>query len=584
MDVQSSESTVIEMKNAISDCNLEEVVESTVEDSSSSAIPTGGGDHQQAFHHHDGSVDGTHSLGKHYPRVSTANFYPPSSQSTNVTLPNSSRRSDRERRLSWSFMSKLRVGFNRKRIFITLTLILAIIFVIYSRGDDSEINKTSRKAHRDLPKYLQLTESGCPEFKFGANVSFTRRGRKILISSGAYNNVVDGVSKTLNRLVADLQQRDFQIVVIAPTGDIAAMEHQGLLYPAPSVSVPFRPEYRLALGLDSCTRRMFEEFKPDIVHIATPDLLGHQVQRWALDHGIPVVCSYHTRFNSYLPYYLGTNQLLSPVDSALWAWMRIFYGKCEHTYPPTPSVVEELKEHGVKTQLRLWPRGIDLTTFNTNRRSSKLRAQWGANNNTTVVLTVCRLVWEKNLQEIIDTLKLMEDHHENFRAVVVGDGPARPTMQEQLPNTIFTGFLNGLNLSTAFASADIFFFPSLTETWGAVTLEAMASGLPVIVADAPGSKELVENGKTGYIIEPGRPHRWANAITELIYKSEHRKQLGANALEVVTATSSLTWKHATDMLVAHYLDILDPKQRYAEFYSVPVAEPSQPSSLTFEQQ
>lgn len=458
---------------------------------------------------------------------------------------------------------------------MAFAVLLVVVMVVRMGRGSAEVEfelARQRRAYDTQPPILRALDPDCPQFKLGINVSYARKGPKILMSSGAYNNIVDGVSKTLNKLVGDLQQRDFQVIILAPTGEIPAMEHQGLLYPAPSVSVPFRPEYRFALGLDTCTRQLFEAFNPDIVHVATPDYLGHQVQRWAIEHDVPVVCSYHTRFNSYLPYYLGNNQLLSPVDSALWAWMRLFYGKCEHTYPPTPSVAEELEDHGVQTELRLWPRGIDLTLFNTERRSLSLRAQWGASDRTTVVLTVCRLVWEKNLQEIIDSLKLMQAHNENFVAVVVGDGPARPAMQEELPRAVFPGFLNGKNLSMAFASADIFFFPSLTETWGAVTLEAMASGLPVVVADAPGSKELVVDGKTGYVIESGKPHRWANAITELIYKPELRQRLGRNAVEAVRGSGTLTWRHATDMLVGHYKDLLDPHRRYAELFSVPPAE------------
>ncbi|EGD73593.1 hypothetical protein PTSG_05303 [Salpingoeca rosetta] len=463
----------------------------------------------------------------------------------------------------------------RALIGVAFVVLLVVVGVVRMGSGSDEVEyelARQQRSYDNQPPILQQLAPGCPEFQLGINVSYARKGPKILVSSGAYNNIVDGVSKTLNRLVGELQQRDFQVIVIAPTGDVPLMEHQGLLYPAYSVSVPFRPEYRLALGLDSCSRQLFEAFKPDIVHVATPDYLGHQVQRWAIEHHIPVVCSYHTRFNSYLPYYLGHNQLLSSVDSALWTWMRAFYGKCQHTYPPTPSVAEELADHGVKTDLRLWPRGIDLSMFNVEARSPALREQWGAAPRTTVVLTVCRLVWEKNLQEVIEALKLMEQHNEDFVAVVVGDGPARPAMEAELPHAVFMGFLNGRNLSTAFASADVFFFPSLTETWGAVTLEAMASGLPVVVADAPGSKELVEDGKTGYIIESGKPHRWANALTELIYKPQLREELAANALEVVRKSGTLTWRHATDMLVSHYRDLLDPHRRYAELFSVPTAE------------
>ncbi|EDQ85919.1 uncharacterized protein MONBRDRAFT_11530 [Monosiga brevicollis MX1] len=465
----------------------------------------------------------------------------------------------------------------RRRPILAAFMLLALVFVVFrsvghynkvvKRREARELRKSWHEEQPTITVPDPLPE--CPQLIPGYNVSKTRTGPKVLMSSGAYNNVVDGVSKTLNRLVADLQARNFQVVIIAPVGEKPAMPHYGLLYPAPSVTVPFRPEYRLALGLDRCTREFFEAYDPDIVHVASPDYLGQQVQMWANEQGLPVVCSYHTRFNSYLPYYLGS--FVAPVDSAVWAWMRYFYNRCHHTYPPTPSVSQELRRHGVTSELRIWPRGIDLTLFNPNRRSEALRTAWGADSNTVVLLTVCRLVWEKNLREIIETIKLLSNQGEHFLAVVVGEGPARARMQEELPNVVFSGFLGGVNLSTAFASADLFFFPSLTETWGAVTLEAMASGLPVIVADAPGSKELVTNDHTGFLITPGRPQRWANAVVRLLHSPDLRARLAANALQKVSQTQSYTWERATNMVLSHYSDLLSTTKRYQDLFEVPGA-------------
>lgn len=461
----------------------------------------------------------------------------------------------------------------RRGPLLAALLLFGLILAITHHTHQSAAARARREAlartlsgmgERSVPQ----PQPGCPGFVVGRNVSWTRRGPRILMSSGAYNGVVDGVTKTLNRLVGDLQKRDFQVIVVAPIAEVPALEHTGILYPAPSIQVPFRPEYRLALGLDDCSRQLFEAYDPDIVHIATPDLLGAKVQAWAIEHNKPIVCSYHTRFNSYLPYYIGSGNFLSPVDSAVWAWMRNFYNRCHHTYPPTPSVAQELADHHITSELRLWPRGIDLALFNRERRSQALRHSWGVTDDTLVVLTVCRLVWEKNLQDVIDTLALLEQHGEPFRAVVVGDGPARTAMAAKLPNVVFTGFLGGTNLSQAFASADLFFFPSLTETWGAVTLEAMASGLPVIVADAPGSKELVENGVTGYLVPPGRPVRYANAITEVIHNPHLRQRLGNNAITRVSNSNSFTWDRATNMLLNHYRDIMDPNRRYADLFNV----------------
>eukprot|EP00049_Salpingoeca_infusionum_P019327 m.361392 g.361392 ORF g.361392 m.361392 type:complete len:489 (+) comp19575_c0_seq1:195-1661(+) len=413
---------------------------------------------------------------------------------------------------------------------------------------------------------IPTPKEGCPDFVFGRNVSAARKGPKVFLSTGAYSNIVDGVSKSLNHLVADLQARDFQVIVLGPVLEVPAMEHNGLLYPAPSLSLPGRPEYAVATGLDSCTEHILEQFQPDIVQVATPDVLGYQVQRWAISHNVPVACSYHTRFNSYLRYYLGDGTLLGPVDYSLWKWFGIFYGGCTHTYPPTHSVSEEMIAHGVTgTEYLIWPRGIDLSLFNPNKRSNELRAQWigkDRRKDTLVLLTVCRLVWEKNLQSVINTITELNKRNEDFVAVIVGDGPAKPALQEQLAeygNVVLLGFLDGEDLSAAFASSDLFFFPSLTETWGAVTLEAMASGLPAIVANAPGSRELVQNGKSGFLIDADKPHRWANAIAELIHSPPLLATLRQTTLDRVSHSGELTWKHATDMIVEHYQELLKGK-------------------------
>jgi len=399
----------------------------------------------------------------------------------------------------------------------------------------------------------------CPKIVHGKNSSYElyhkRKGPRIVLSSGAYNNVVDGVSRTLNRLVGDLQERGFRVLVLAPHVEPPAMQHEGMLLPVPSISLPFRPEYAFASGLDSCTREVLQEHDPSLVMIATPDYLGQQVQKWAIERGLPIGCSYHTRFSSYLPYYIG-EPLLHNVDGALWNWLHYFYQGCDHVYPPTTRVGNEITDHGVTTPMMIWPRGIDVSTFNVRYRSEQQRKEWGIKPGEVVVLFASRLVWEKNVRVYIDTLNTLLKQKHKVRPVVVGAGPALANIRDELPKAIIMGHQAGEDLSTAFASSDIFFFPSLTETWGNVCLEAMASGVPIIVAKGPGGSELVQHNKTGWFVDVTNPVDTVRGLKELVTNPKLRRRLAATALEAIRSSSDFDWKHVTDILVGHYDKLL----------------------------
>lgn len=384
----------------------------------------------------------------------------------------------------------------------------------------------------------------------------SRHGPRIVIVSGAYNNVVDGVSRTLNRLVKDLNSNDYQVYIVAPTRDPPALKHYGALLPAPAMKLPFRGEYSLATGLDRCVRELLEEFDPEIVHIATPDVLGTQIQRWALDRNTPLTCSYHTRFNSYLPYYF-TGNTLEAIDSTLWWWMVKFYRSCDHVYPPTSNVQKELEGKGFKPDtMRIWPRGINLTSFNPSHRSDEKRQSWGANKDTVVILLVSRMVWEKNLMLFVNTISQLVDMNLPIRTVVAGEGPAKLEVMRLLPHATYLGHQDGGNLSIIYASADIFFFPSVTETWGSVTLEAMASGLAVVVPGGPAGSELVANNKTGMLFNPGNLNDTVAVLKRLVVDSMLRRRLQLSAVDRVRSSQDFTWEHANQMLRGHYTEIL----------------------------
>ena len=344
--------------------------------------------------------------------------------------------------------------------------------------------------------------------------------KRVALFTGAYNHIADGVSLTLNRLVEHLEQQGVEVRVFAPTVDDPPIDHAGSLVSAPSVPLPGRSDYHFTLGLSPSIRRELEAFDPTLVHIATPDLLGQQALSYAQSADIPVVASYHTHFSSYLKYYH-----LDLLESALWSYLRRFYQQCEHVYVPSTAIGEALKEHDITDGLRLWQRGVNTDRFTPRKRSSPWRQARGINDNEVVVTFVSRLVWEKGLDVYARVIRQLEENDIPHRSMIVGDGPAREDLERRLPNTTFTGFLDGDDLARAYASSDVFLFPSDTETFGNVTLEAMASGLPAVCADAAGSRDLVDHEENGLLCEPGNVEAFTEATQRIILDTSLRTSM-----------------------------------------------------------
>ena len=352
-----------------------------------------------------------------------------------------------------------------------------------------------------------------------------RPPKRIALFAGAYNHIADGVSLTLNRLVDYLEGEGADVRVFAPTVDDPAItKHAGTLIPVPSLPVPGRSEYRLSLGLSSSAEEALDDFDPTLYHIATPDVLGHRALDRAQATGTPVVASYHTHFSSYLKYYH-----LGLLERPLWSYLRAFYNRCRQIYVPTAAIGEVLRAHGITQGLRLWPRGVDTERFSPTRRSDAWRRAHGIGADEVVVAFVSRLVWEKGLDAYAEVVERLERQHVPHHSLVVGDGPAREDLEARLPNTTFTGFLEGDALAQAYASSDLFLFPSDTETFGNVTLEAMASGLPTVCADAAGSRDLVNDGTTGRLCPPGHVDAFTDAARTLIADAPLRERMSTAA-------------------------------------------------------
>jgi glycosyltransferase involved in cell wall biosynthesis len=374
-------------------------------------------------------------------------------------------------------------------------------------------------------------------------------GRRIALFTGNYHHIPDGVSLTLNRLVRHLEDRGDRVLVFAPTVDDPPMRHAGTLVPVPSVSAPGRPEYRLSTGFPDAARAALEEFAPHIVHVATPDWLGFRALRWARAHGVPVVASYHTHFPSYLDYYR-----LGVLEPALWSYARWFYNRCAQVYVPSWPMADVLREHGVTTDVRLWTRGVELDRFSPAHRSNEWREAHGFGPHDVVIAFVSRLVWEKGLDVFAEVLAGLRRAGLPVHALIVGEGPAEEGLRSRMqPDDVFLGHLQGDELSTAYASSDIFLFPSETETFGNVTLEALASGLPVVAADAAGSRMLVDDGVTGRLCPPRDAASFMSATRGLVEDDLARSRMGLAARE---SAAQYAWPAVLDRLVGYYTDLL----------------------------
>lgn len=378
------------------------------------------------------------------------------------------------------------------------------------------------------------------------------RKLRVALFSGNYNYVMDGPVRALNTLVAYLERQGHEVLVFAPTNKEPAFDHSGTLISIPSIAFPGkRSEYRFGLGLHGRPKRALDSFRPDIVHIAAPDYTGFGALNYARKFGVPAVASFHTRFDTYPRYYK-----MSWLEKYLTRYMRYFYNRCEHVYAPSHSMVDELKRDGIGQDIRLWTRGVDGDLFNPARRDFAWREANGFGADDVVVAFVGRLVLEKGIDIFIDAFRKARVNAPNLKALIVGDGPERRMFAEALPEAVFAGYLQGEDLARAYASADMFFNPSITETFGNVTLEAMASGLASIGAAAAGSRSLIENGVTGYLAEPNA-EGFAEKIALLSADQSLSQRFGRAARE---KSARFMWDAVLAELVEHYQEALDQFQ------------------------
>jgi phosphatidylinositol alpha 1,6-mannosyltransferase len=345
---------------------------------------------------------------------------------------------------------------------------------------------------------------------------------RIALFSGNYNYVRDGANQALNLLVGHLLAQGAAVRVYSPTVAKPAFAPTGDLVDVPALPVPGgRGEYKIARGLPATVRADLEAFAPNRVHVSAPDILGHRAVTWARKHRIPVVASLHTRFETY-PRYYG----LAFAESLIIRLLTRFYNRVDRVMVPGGSMAALLHEWGVTTPVGIWSRGIDHARFTPARRDLAWRRSLGIADDVAAIGFLGRLVKEKGLDIFAEVARELSRRRVPHKVLVIGEGPARDWFAGEAPGAVFAGFQSGDDLGRAVASMDVFFNPSVTETFGNVTLEAMAAGVPVVAARATGAIDLVDEGGTGFLVPPRDVAAYADAIERIARAPELRRTLG----------------------------------------------------------
>lgn len=363
---------------------------------------------------------------------------------------------------------------------------------------------------------------------------------------------LDGVTRTLARLLEYLQSHGHRALLLGPESGMTEYAGAEIVGTA-GVPLPFYPELRFNFFRPLFLRRL-SEFQPDVIHLVDPVVLGTAGLAVARMLGKPLVSSYHTNLAAYCEHF-GFPMLVRP----MWSYNRLIHNQCALTFCPSPSTATMLQTQGFQ-RVRIWQRGVDTALFQPGRRNEVTRAGWLNGEERVVLMYVGRISWEKNLRLLTSAYRQMD--HTRSHLVIVGDGPALREVKQEVANlpVTFTGYLQGEELAHAYASADIFAFPSRTETFGQVVLEAMASGLPVVGLRAEGVRDIVADGETGYLLdtekltEQEQAAEYQQLLERLVERYELRQEMGMAAQR---AASQRTWDEAMKRLLLGYLEALE---------------------------
>jgi glycosyltransferase involved in cell wall biosynthesis len=365
---------------------------------------------------------------------------------------------------------------------------------------------------------------------------------------------IDGITVTLTHLLEYLKERGHESIMFAPKGSIASYAGTEII-PRLSVRTPFYPELHVALPIASVEKELIK-FEPDLVHLVNPTSLGLAGLRAARKHGIPVVASYHTDLPGF-----ARRWRLGFLARPIYGYYRWVHNQANLNLTPSDFTRRQLKARGFK-RLAVWTGGVDIDRFHPDNATPEMRKRLsGGEPEKPLVLFVSRLSREKRVDWLLPIVQQLP----GIRLAIVGDGPARSQLEKLFVKTptVFTGYLHGAELASAFASGDIFAFTGAEETYGNVVAEAMASGLPVIAPRSGGVVDLVEEGVTGFLYKPENHQMFLACVKELATDLTRAKAMGLEGQKKARA-------YAWDTTLTHLL----------EFYETVIAETNEAKSKT----
>lgn len=370
-----------------------------------------------------------------------------------------------------------------------------------------------------------------------------QRHFRLAIVTETYPPEVNGVALTIARFVEGMRNRGHDVQLIRPRQmrDENATNGEVLMRGLP---IPRYPHLKMGLPAKNALAKLWSHRRPDLVHIVTEGPLGWSALAAAQKLKLPVTSDFRTNFHAYSGHY-GIGWLQKPI----FAYLRKFHNRTQCTMVPTESLRQSLAEMGFQ-RLRVVARGVDTALFHPAKRSDALRAQWGVEPDTPVAIYVGRIAAEKNLATLIRAYRAMRDVDSRCRLVMVGEGPQRRELESQLPEAIFVGLKREEELAAHYASGDVFLFPSMTETFGNVVPEAMASGLGVLAYRYAAAAKLIEDGVSGRTVELGDSHAFVTGAANLMRDWAMTRQYGNAARRVTEA-------HDWDRLVRELENVFD---------------------------
>ncbi len=354
---------------------------------------------------------------------------------------------------------------------------------------------------------------------------------------------VNGVTTTMCRLLDHMHMQGHQALVFAPTGTPTHYANADII-PLGGFPLPFYPEINVTLPQFGITNHL-RRFKPDLIHMAAPTIFGAIVPEVARTLRVPLIASYHTDLIAYSDHY-GLGFLKEPFK----AYLRWIHNRSRMTLCPSLATLHQLRAQGFR-RLKVWGRGVDTVRFHPRYRSAAWRESVGAHAEETILIYVGRISKEKRIDILEEALR----DQPGVRLVLVGDGPARAEMQQRMHHrpVHFTGYLKGEALATAYASADLFVFPSDTDTFGQVMQEAMASGLPVVAARSGGAPDLIREGVNGAMFAPGSVNELRAHIQMFLANPDERTRMGQAGR---VAAERRSWHSVMEELMGHYRHLL----------------------------